>query len=263
MRLTTNLRNWGHGSENVRECAVAAEEAGVHTVWVNERLTTPEGRGWSPEDGGRWLDPLATLAFVAGATTRLHLGTGVVIVPYRHPIHLLKQVATLQDLSGGRLRLGVGAGWSKDEFAALDVPHEERGARTDRALQLLRANMSQDVVEGLPLLPRPTGVPIYVGGHSEAALKRAARFGDGWIAAGLGPEDLREPLQRLRGLADRPLEVVAMKTLPLEDPDAALAYAEGFRALGVDEVVHADAYGTVDDYRRRLDRLRALQARLA
>ena len=100
MRISTNIRNWGEGSEpeTLLACVRAAEAGGIGTVWVNDRLSTPAGAGWKPTDGGRYLDPLMTLAYLASATERIGLGTGVLNVPYRLPFQLVKQVATAQDV---------------------------------------------------------------------------------------------------------------------------------------------------------------------
>jgi len=265
MRISTNIRNWGDGSEadTLLDCVRAAEEGGISTVWVNERLSTPAGRGWKPQDGGRYLDPLMTLAFLASATKRISLGTGVLNVPYRLPFQLVKQVATLQDLSAGRLRLGVGVGWYETEFQVLGVPFTERGKRTDDALALLYDAFCNDTltVNGaeLPVLPRPARPPIYVGGSSRAALRRAIRFGDGWIAAGKTPEELVAPMADLKSFAEEAGKstptVIAMKTLPLDDIDAAIALAGAYADAGVEEIVHADGYPNAESYRRRIEAL--------
>lgn len=268
MRISTNIRNWGDGSEarTLIECVQAAEAGGIGTVWVNDRLSTPANRGWKPTDGGRYLDPLMTLTFLASVTERVSLGTGVLNVPYRLPFQMVKQVATLQDLSGGRLRFGVGVGWYETEFQVLGVPYAERGKRTDQALALLHDAFANDTVTlngaELPVLPRPPRPPIYVGGSSEAALKRVVRSGDGWIAAGMMPDQLVTPRARLAELAEeagKPLPtLIAMKTLPLEDTDAAIELARAYAEVGVDEVVHADGYPDAVAYRRRIDALAEL-----
>ncbi len=265
MRISTNIRNWGDGSEagTLLEAVKAAEAGGIGTVWVNDRLSTPAGRGWQPGDGGRYLDPLMTLSYLASVTDRISLGTGVLNLPYRLPFQVVKQVATLQDLSHGRFRFGVGAGWYETEFKVLGVAYAERGRRTDEALALLHEAFSRDTVTvngaELPVLPRPARPPIYVGGSSEAALKRVVRFGDGWIAAGMTPEAMAAPIARLRELADQAgqpePEIIAMKTLPLEDTEAALALVAAYAEIGVDEVVHAGGYPDAEAYRRRIDRL--------
>lgn len=265
MKISTNIRNWGEGSERDTLAAAAqvAEDAGIDTLWVNERLSTPPDSGWTPGDGGRYLEPMLTLAWLAARTQRVQLGTGVINLPYRLPFQLLKQVATLQDLSGGRLRLGVGVGWYEAEFQALGVPYRERGKRSDAALALLHEAFSADTVNlngvALPVLPRPPRPPVYVGGHSEAALRRVIRHGDGWIAAGKTPPEVAAGVAQLEAMAaeagrQRPW-IIAMKTLPLESPGAAVDLVAEYAAAGVDEVVHAGAYADLAAWQARIDAL--------
>lgn len=263
MLVTTNLRNWGIGSEpdTMLECATYAESAGIDTIWVNERLSTPAGMGWAAEDGGRYLDCLMALTFIAARTQRIRLGTGVLNVPYHLPFQLVKQVASLQDLSAGRFRFGVGVGWSETEFQVLGVPYRERGKQTNATLKLFHEASASDhiTINGaeFPVLPRPARPPIYVGGASEAAFKRTVEYGDGWIAAGKTPEEIAKPKARLFELADqagkpRPA-IIAMKTLPLEDVDAAVDMVKAFAAAGCEEFVHAGGYADAAAYRNRID----------
>lgn len=265
MLISTNLRNWGIGSEadTMLACAMYAEASGIDTIWVNERLSTPAGMGWAPDDGGRYLDCLMALTYIAARTDRIRLGTGVLNVPYHLPFQLVKQVATLQDLSAGRFRFGVGVGWSETEFTVLGVPYRERGKQTNAALKLFHEAFANDhiMVNGteFPVLPRPPRPPVYVGGASEAALKRTVEYGDGWIAAGRSPEEIVAPRARIFELAEaagkpRPA-IIAMKTLPLDDVAAAIEMAQAFRAVGCDEFVHAGAYDDASVYRQRIDTL--------
>ena len=261
MLVSTNLRNWGIGSEpdTMLECATYAESAGIDTIWVNERLSTPAGMGWPAEDGGRYLDCLMALTFIAARTERIKLGTGVLNVPYHLPFQLVKQVATLQDLSAGRFRFGVGVGWYETEFQVICVP--DRGKQTNATLKLFHEAFENDniVINGaeFPVLPRPARPPVYVGGASEAALKRTVAYGDGWIAAGRTPEEIAAPKARIFELAEqagkpRPA-IIAMKTLPLEDVGAATEMAQAFAAAGCDEFVHAGGYADAAAYRQRID----------
>src|SRR5712671_2054275 len=145
-------------------CARGAEAAGLDDLWVADHIAIP------PDDaegsGGRYLDPLATLAFLAAATTRIGLGTGVLVLPYRPPLATAKWVATIQELSAGRLLLGVGVGWMDAEFKAAGVPKSQRGAITDTTLAFLHRCFAADEVDanGQPFLflPRPTRPPIFV-----------------------------------------------------------------------------------------------------
>src|SRR5512147_1827990 len=226
MRSGIYVRNMGPQSApaTLLACARAADDAGIDDLWVADHIAIP------PDDaegsGGRYLDPLATLAFLAAATSRIGLGTGVLVLPYRPPLPTAKWVATIQELSGGRLLLGVGAGWMDAEFRAVGVPKDQRGRVTDSTLAFLQACFADDEVaaNGQPFLfrPRPARPPIFVGGAPPHALRRAVRFGDGWMPMGVDPERLRAPIAELRRLAaadGRPApEVVAMGRLPLEDP---------------------------------------------
>jgi probable F420-dependent oxidoreductase len=250
LKLGVVVRNMGPEStrDTVLACARAAERAGLDDVWVTDHIAIP------PDDaegsGGRYLDPLATLAFLAGATTRIGLGTGVLILPYRPALATAKWIATVQELSGGRLRLGVGVGWMAAEFRALGVDRTRRGALTDETLDLLQRCFADDVVEqnGQPFLflPRPVRPPIFVGGMPKHALPRTLRYGDGWMPMGLDPEKLRAPVAELRERASAAgrlaPEVVAMGRLPLEDAPRAADQIAALAALGVTRIVHGDRY---------------------
>ncbi len=189
MKLSINLRNWGPYStrELILEFARAVDESGLDTVWINERLTFPPGAlAGVPKtevDGAmRTLDPFATLAFLAAATQRIGLGTGVLNLPFRPALPTAKWLATVQDLSGGRMRLGVGTGWMDEEFRALGLDSKRRGKMTDESLEVLHRCFAEDVVEvnGQQILfhPRPARPPIYnmsaVGRHTPCVARCAS-----------------------------------------------------------------------------------------
>jgi probable F420-dependent oxidoreductase len=147
-----------------------------------------------------YLDPLAMLGYLARATTRVRLGTSVLVVPYRHPLTVAKTLATVDVLSGGRLILGAGVGWLREEFEALGAPpFEQRGGVTDEYLEVMRRAWTTDPttfqgrycrVEAVHALPKPAqrgGIPVWIGGHTAAAIRRAATSGDGWHPIGLRP----------------------------------------------------------------------------
>lgn len=186
------------------QLARAAESAGFESLWTVEHVIFPDGyESEYPYDrSGRMAaeastpipDPLVWLAFVAAATERLRLGTGILILPQRNPLILAKEVATLDRLSGGRVELGIGVGWLREEFEALGVPFDRRGARTDEWIEVMHALWADDHVDfdgefasfrGASVNPKPTDgrVPITIGGHSTAAARRAGRLGDGFIPA--------------------------------------------------------------------------------
>lgn len=264
MRIGIALRSMGAASrpEVILACARAAEDAGFDDVWVQDHIAIP------PDDAegsdGRYLDPLTTLAWLASATTRIGLGTGVLILPYRPALPTAKAIATLQELSGGRVRLGVGVGWMQPEFDALGIPRRERGARTDAVLDLLaRGFAAQDdvVIEhGQPFLfrPNPAAPPIYVGGHGEHAFARAARYGDGWFPMPRSRDDLVAGIARLRehfaATGRGAPEVVNFGALPPGDPAAGRATLDELAGEGVTGFIAGGGrYDDLDGFRRMLD----------
>jgi probable F420-dependent oxidoreductase len=188
VHLGVILPNFGRDSnpDSIRRVAVAAEELGFDSVWATEHIIVgPEG----VDPYGRVYDPLVTLGWIAGWTERVALGTSIVLVPLHHPIHLAKETATLQELSGGRLRLGVGMGWHEDEFRMMGVPFQGRGRRANEALRLIKAlwrgestfHGQQWSFEEATFAPLPLPEPeIWVGGSSPPALRRALELGDVW-----------------------------------------------------------------------------------
>lgn len=190
-----------------------AEDLGFDALWLPDHVVMParyasrypyQDQGPDgdfrpyPFDGAPFPEPFTALAFVAGATERIRLSTGVLILPERNPVLFAKQVATLDGLSGGRLQLGVGIGWLREEFEALGMKWEGRGRRMDECIEAMRALWTgepasyhgefvafDDVVcDPRPL--QPGGVPLIIGGHSEAAARRAGRLGDGFVPTGRG-----------------------------------------------------------------------------
>ena len=188
MHFGVILPNFGAGSspDGIRRVAEAAEELGFDSVWTTEHIIV--GReGVNPY--GRVYDPLVTLGWIAGWTDRIRLGTSILLVPLHHPIHLAKEVATLQELSGGRFTLGVGLGWHRDEFEFMGVEFAGRGRRADEAIRLLRALWSGErdfdgrywSFRDATAEPHPEPQPeIWVGGSSDRAIRRALELGDAW-----------------------------------------------------------------------------------
>lgn len=209
----------------VREAAVALEQAGFDSLWVSDHVVLPDrvrsAYPFAADGVARWptdvpyLEALLVLTAAATVTSRVRLGTAVLVLPQRQPVLLAKQVASLDALAGGgRVVLGVGTGWLREEFAALGVPFEQRGRLTSAAIEVLRACWTgrpdaRDEERDLPLpgglvvLPAPDpAVPVLVGGHSAAALRRAGTLGDGWLAqqpaAGLDPDGLAREVAVVR-----------------------------------------------------------------
>jgi probable F420-dependent oxidoreductase len=263
MKLGLFLRNMGPQATRslIADAARAAEEVGFDDLWVADHLAL------APEDSegseGRYVEPLATLAFLAGITQRVTLAVGVLIVPYRPALLTAKWVASIQELSGGRLMLGVGVGWMEKEFRALGVDPRRRGADTDATLAFLHACFASDEVEanGQRFLfrPRPPRPPIIVGGAPPHAIRRAARFGEGWMPTGAHADVLAPGIASLReamAAAGKPApEVVLLQPLPADD-DAALAARLGeLEALGVTRVVHPWRYQAAEEVARVVARL--------
>ena len=182
------LPNYGSGAspDAIRRTTELADELGFDSVWTTEHIIVgPEG----VDPYGRVYDPLVTLGWIAGWTDQIGLGTSIVLVPLHNPMHLAKQVATLQELSGGRFHLGVGVGWHEDEYRFMGVPFGGRGRRADEAIRLMRALWSgaRDF-EGefwsfheATAEPQPSPLPeIWVGGSSARAIRRAEELGDVW-----------------------------------------------------------------------------------
>ena len=263
MQLGVTVRNMGDEStaETIRRCARAAEAAGFESLWVVDHIAIP------PDDaegsGGRYLDPLGTLAWIAGFTSTIKLGTGVLILPYRPALPTAKMIATVQELSGERLLLGVGIGWMDPEFKALGVPRRERGRRSDELLAFLDRAFANDVIEanGQPFLfkPRPKAPPIYVGGRPQHAIRRAVAHGCGLMPMGLDPEAVGELRADYRAATDAagkpPGEVVLMTGVITDDAEAARAQIDAYRAQGVERLVCAMRYSNAEEYESRVERL--------
>ena len=186
------------------EFAQAAERGGFESLWTVEHVVVPanyespypydkSGRMPGKEDSPI-PDPIVWLSYIASVTTTLKLGTGVMILPQRNPVVFAKETATLDYMSGGRLLLGVGVGWLREEFDAIGIPFNERGVRTDDTIAAMRALWSEDQAtyhsdfinfDNCMVRPQPASgtIPIHVGGHSEAAARRAGRLGDGFFPA--------------------------------------------------------------------------------
>ncbi len=253
------------GPRELAEVARAADRAGFAYVAVCDHVAVP--RRLAPAMSTVWYDPVATLAHLAAVTERVRLLSHVAVVGLRHPLLTAKQYATLDHLSGGRLILGVGAGHVREEFEALGVDFERRGAVLDECVDALRAALGPDEFpshhgklydfEDLGQLPRPAQdrVPLWVGGSSPAAVRRAAVRGDGWLPQGDPRDRLPAQIARLRRLREEagatgPFTIGAItEPLYVGDPNwdvgrrtltgspAAMAESlRAYRAMGVDQI---------------------------
>jgi probable F420-dependent oxidoreductase len=205
----------------IAELAEMGDRLGYDSLQVSDHVVVPaEIRSrypysasglpsWRPETD--YFEPISMLGFLAGRTHRARLGTSVLVLPYRHPVVTAKQLASIDALSGGRVFIGVGAGWQEEEFKILgSPPFAERGAITDEYIQVFRAIWNDELPEfhgkyvqfpPLGAHPQPVqkpSIPIIVGGHTRPAIRRAARLGDGWMPIRMGPDGLIAGLQYLR-----------------------------------------------------------------
>jgi probable F420-dependent oxidoreductase len=259
------------GPEALRRAAMQAEELGFADVWTSEHIILPKNAAYPPSP--IFYDPVLTLTWAAAYTKRVGLGTSVLVLPIRHPLPLAKELATLQNLSEGRLILGAGVGWLEAEFAALGVPFHERGRRMDEGIAMMRAVWSKDpvsfpartipaVIHDMRSLPQPIKpIPIWIGGSSEPALKRALRL-DGWHGSRVSPEQARPIVKRLR--AARPESEFAISVRngwDGKDDGALAARLAGFRDAGVGHVLVEPAERALDDWLRAVARVaRAAEA---
>jgi alkanesulfonate monooxygenase SsuD/methylene tetrahydromethanopterin reductase-like flavin-dependent oxidoreductase (luciferase family) len=191
VRLGVNVPNFGPGTspDTLARWAQTVEGLGFDLLMVSDHIAvTPDVAEQYPAP---FYEPFTTLAWLAGLTRRIRLGTTVLIVPYRHPLLVARMAANLNDLSGGRLVLGVGVGWARQEFDALGVAFAERGRLTDEHLLAIRAAWRDDQDY------RGGQIPIWVGGNSDAALRRAVRLGDAWHPLRFTPGWLTSAVDRL------------------------------------------------------------------
>lgn len=263
--------------DTARRVAVAAEQAGLESLWTGEHVVLPDPRvppSPSPPEVP-FLDPAVALAWVAAATTRIRLGTGIIILPQRNPLVLAKELASVDVVSGGRLVFGLGIGYLRPEFEALGVPFEDKGARAMEYLDAMLAlwTMPKPAYEGrfvrfagIQAFPRPVQKPhppIVIGGHTPAAFRRAVARADGWYGFALDHDAAARCLAGLRDAAAavaRPaaLERLEVSVTPRGQLDAAAVarWAE----LGVDRLIVYRPAATADDALAAVDATAALAA---
>ena len=265
MRVGINLINFGPGAspESLARTAELGEALGYHLVMISDHVAiAPDVQARYPAP---FYDPFTTLGWLAGLTRRVELGTTVIIIPYRHPLETARMAAILDRLSGGRLILGIGVGWAKQEFQALGVPFHQRGAMTNDYLGAIKTAWTQEVAShdgpfvsfrDVHTDPRPLRAPhppIWVGGASDAALRRAVNHGDGWHPIRIRIDWLRDTgLPRLREFAGE-----AGKLPPALCPRIRLRLTD--RPLPDDRRMPGE--GTLDQVRADLEALQSLDAR--
>ena len=265
MQFGIIFANTGHGAapEGAVAIAQAAEAGGLTALWTVEHVVVPSGyESKYPYDASGKMaggaeefdlpDPLVWLAYVAGRTTTIKLGTGILILPQRNPVITAKAVATLDHLSGGRALLGVGAGWLAEEFAALHVPFDDRGKRLDEYIAVMRvlwaggkASFDGEFFEFTDCISRPRpvngSVPVVVGGHTPAAARRAGRLGDAFFPMSASIDALGDIIATMRAAASeagRDPEAIEIYTGAMQRPgDDLYGAVERLAELGISQTV--------------------------
>lgn len=281
MKFGFSLSN-NQGIEDVQSIirlATRAEALGFDSVWASDHVFNVsyvyERIGDRP-----YYDPLTILSYIAAVTTRIGLGTSVLVLPYHQPMRLAKAAATLDVLSGGRVILGVGVGVIAQELNVMGVPYEVRGAWTDEAIAIMQALWTQAMpshqgrfyqFSDMAFSPKPLQkphIPILIGGVSRAAIRRAARVGNGWHPTAMAPEVLRESMHYLAEQAQaagrQAAEIPVSMSLPLHsgrpgrfalglDPAEMVQKIQAFASLGVDRVVISPYTGEAQEMTQALE----------
>ncbi|MCH8901448.1 MAG: LLM class F420-dependent oxidoreductase [Chloroflexi bacterium] len=270
--------------EGITAFAQLVEKLGFDALWVSDHIVVPrsvDSRYPYSRDGSfpvspdvSLMEPIATLLFAAAVTERVKLGTTVLVLPMRNPIVTAKQLASLDVLSNGRLILGVGTGWMEEEFQMLGVPFKRRGARTNEYIRLMKALWTEEnpsfegefwQIKDVGFNPKPLQKPhppIWTGGHSAPALRRAGRLSDGWHAVGVSPDTLREQFKEVQRHAEKAGRDPASLTLSvrprvrMDDPAKTIELLRSYREVGVSHVV-------LEIFAPDMDRVRSLMDTLA
>ncbi len=265
MKFGIMFANTAHyaSPEGAAAIAVAADQCGIESLWAVEHVVIPHGyqSQYPYHESGRipgaedpdMPDPLLWLAYAAALTNEVKLATGILIVPQRNPVVLAKECASLHRLSAGRFELGVGVGWLQEEFDALGVPFADRGRRTDEYCDAMQSLWSQDKASykgtyanfhNAISRPQPAGgsVPLVVGGHSEAAARRAGRIGSGFFPARGSDEELTHLMEVVRRSAadhGRDGDAIEMTTMVWSGRRGSLDRVKELEDLGIDRLVVA------------------------
>ncbi len=284
--------NWGIADvHDALAFGPLAEELGYDSVWVMDHLFN-NGYIRQRLDDKPYYHPLATLSYLSATTRRVLLGTSVLVLPYHNPVELAKYAATLDHMSGGRVTLGIGVGAMAEEFAALGIAMSERGALTNESIRVMRELWTNPApsyhsrrwnFDDLRFSPRPVQqphIPLWIGGASPGALRRAARLGDGWHPSGLTPDEYAAGRQQVRELAEQAgrdpdslvmsarVEVEASPgpssdraanraRIPGGDPEQTAHTIAAYRAAGVEHLVLALNTGDVARIRSLMEELSA------
>jgi probable F420-dependent oxidoreductase len=278
MRFALFAINFGACADpdTARRVAVAAEQAGLDSLWTGEHVVLPDPQvppSPSPPEVP-FLDPVVALAYVAAATTRIRLGTGIIILPQRNPLVLAKELASVDVLSGGRLTFGLGIGYLKPEFDALGIPFADKGPRAMDYLDAMLAmwTMPQPAHEGpfvrfagVQAFPRPVQrphPPIVIGGHTPPAFRRAVERANGWYGFALGADDVARCLQGLAAAARsvaRPASLGPLEISVTPRGRLDIAAVRAYAALGVERLIVYRPAATAGDALAAVDAVAALQ----
>jgi probable F420-dependent oxidoreductase len=275
--------------ELIAQAARQIEALGFDGVWLSDHVTLPDTPAFQPRRV--FYEPLALAGYLAASTSRVRIGFSVLVVPYRHPVVTAKQIATVDQMSGGRLVLGVGVGWVEEEFAVLSAPFHERGRRTDEYLRAMKELWTSEApsfagesvqFRDISFLPKPAqrpGPPLIVAGATPRAIRRAAELGDGWNPIRMPTTELTAGVQRFRAVcarAGRPddLPVVYRTDVRLGEapqsphqpftgtPDRIHEDVHAYTAAGVTEFVFDLAVSGIDSAEAWLEALNRLAAEL-
>jgi probable F420-dependent oxidoreductase len=279
-----HLPIWGPAAtrETLLTLARRVEALGFDSVWASDHVVIPfEIRSRYPYNATgdfplppttNFLEPLTALSVVAGVTERLRLGTTVLVLPHRHPVLAAKMLATLDHLAPGRVILGAGVGWMREEIELLGAPYDQRGAWTDEAIQIMRKCWRDERVShrgrffNIPeigVAPKPARgtIPIWIGGHTPRAMRRVAELGEGWHAAFATPDVMRKGLVELKAACAKvgrnPAEVTLSVRLGLaakRPSGEVLEELKGLREHGVSHVIVETRVASTEDMTQLLDR---------
>ncbi|MBF6554673.1 MAG: LLM class F420-dependent oxidoreductase [Acidimicrobiales bacterium] len=261
--------------DDVVAIAEAADRLGYHHLTCSEHVVVPVDV--ATVRGSRYWDPLATFGYLAARTSHIRLATNVLVLGYHHPLAIAKRYGTLDQVSGGRVILGLGVGSLKEEFELLDAPFDDRGPRADDAIAALRASLSNRLPEydgpyyrfsGVVLDPTALqpSVPLWIGGRTARSLRRAVALGDGWVPFGIRSVDLGAMIAAARATSawaarEHPLEVVLQNgrpANPLGDPAAARRMIDRLMAAGATALQLRFVHHSLSHYLEQLEAMAAL-----
>jgi probable F420-dependent oxidoreductase len=284
MNFGYHLPIWGPAAtrDTLITLARHVEALGFDSVWASDHVVIPfEIRSRYPYNATgnfplppttNFLEPLTALAVVAGVTERVRLGTTVLVLPHRHPVLAAKMLATLDHLAPGRVILGAGVGWMREEIELLGAPYDQRGAWTDEAIQIMRKCWRDERVSHrgrffnfpeIAVAPKPAhkNIPIWIGGHTPRAMRRVAELGDGWHAAFATPEVMRKGLVELKAACEKagrnPADITLSVRLGLaakRPSSEVLDELKALRDVGVTHVIVETRVASADDMTQLLDR---------